>query len=933
MPLSFNKKHLFHLLKNSVPQEYDKLKKAFCDAFFAQESPRWWKIADGTHAVILDKETGRLWQYLSSHNQNVNNVVSVSEGTEYFKKLTWLGLTGWRLPTAGELKTTQAHFPLSLLGKSCWLSQSGPIDQRSTSNIDRVQSFFGTKYSNYINYINYSNFGSLIGIWDHWQSDFKTVGLEKILQTGQGRTDWQLTPIGTTNKETHPCSTLWQALHQKYLSILAIQTNQLPDPAFLATLDWLTILKELDYTSVRLPKLDTMMLNDPKQGLWELWSPPTRRLPADRIALPDNLPVRARSPEMDVREEVVAIDFGTSSTVVAFREGAEAKLLRIGVQADKMWRAPEAKDFENPTVIQFLDWQGLIKAWQDTIYRPPLLWDIHFRCAHEALTELRNEHNQTDARILSSILTRLKQWALRENEEQQYVRITDFKNHEERLAAYAPLAIEKGQPLEITEGYSFDPIELYAWCLGMCINWRRRGIFLRYYLTFPVNYSLGIKNKILTSFTRGIQRSFPENLLKTASFEKFRVEERASEPTAYAAAALPLMNIAPSKTGIPYAVFDFGGGTTDFDFGFYRWATDDEANEGWEEVIEHFGTAGDKFLGGENLLENVAYLVFRTNLETCREKRIQFTKPLDAVAFPGSEMLLARSQFALTNMTILMSQLRVYLEQGIHPDADGSGLIKLYLFNTDGTKIDLEFTWPAEQVNTYLDERIAQGFHAFLSAMAKAFAPYIRKTAIETIHVLLAGNSSRSPWVKNYLDQEQYLEILSPLLQGMTLKIHAPLEQDANDPYRPTAKTGVALGLLRLCPGEPLKVINHAANQNDDQAPFLLYVGKAQRGQFVPCLKAHDPYEQWQLLGPVLDGVFKLVYTDSPLAVASSPMSIKDPALRYKSLDFTGDTQGQKVFVRATHPYEIETCLAPNIQATRHPKEISHVLKHILKTN
>lgn len=918
MSLSFNKKYLFQLLKNSVPQAYARTKKAFYLSFFDKESPRWWKITDGTDAVILDKETGRVWQYLSKYNQNGGGR-HASEGMAYFKNFTWLGLTGWRLPSALELTETAwtAGFPLRhggngrLLGAWFWLSQTGEVDLNHKQVPPEM---------------NYTGF--LIGVWDQWQTNFKTTWLEKSLKTGQGRTDWHLVPIGPPNETTQRCTQLWEEIHQKYCSIVAIQQNQLPETAFLQNLDWLAIFKDLDYANVRLPKLDTMMLHDPKQGLWELWSPPNEPLSMDRIALPESLPVRARNPELDVRDEVVAIDFGTSSTVVAFREGAEAKLLRIGVQADKMWHAPKANDFENPTVIQFLDWEGLLNAWRESVYRPPLLWEIHFRCAHEALAALRNEGHQAEAQMISSVLTRLKQWALREDQAQQTVRITDLKNREQRLTAYDPPALQKGQVLGNPEINAFDPIELYAWCLGMYINWRRRGIFLRYYLTFPVDYSLEVKNKILTSFTRGIQRSFPENFSKITAFEKFRVEERASEPTAYAAAVLPLMQLVPSKTGIPYAVFDFGGGTTDFDFGFYRWPTTTEAQAGWEEVIEHFGTAGDKFLGGENLLENVAYLVFCENLKICREKHIQFTKPLDATAFPGSEMLLARSQFALTNMTTIMSQLRPYLEQGTPPDVKNAGLLNVYLFNTEGVKISLDLTWPMKKINTYLDNRIARGFNAFLAAMARAFTPYIQKSLLETVHVLLAGNSSRSPWVK------QYLETFPPTLQSVTLKIHAPLEQDPNDPYRPTAKTGVALGLLKLCPGEPLKVINHATNNNQTQAPFLLYVGRLQRGEFMPCLKAHDPYDTWQLLGPVLDGVFKLIYTDSPLAMAPKPMSDKDHALHHILLDFPGETQGQQVFVRACQPYEIQTCLAPNLDALRDdPKLANFLYTHRLKTS
>ena len=46
-------------------------------------------------------------------------------------------------------------------------------------------------------------------------------------------------------------------------------------------------------------------------------------------------------------------------------------------------------------------------------------------------------------------------------------------------------------------------------------------------------------------------------------FNDFSVEELASEPAAFAAAALERLEIEPEDGGVSYAVFDFGGGTTD----------------------------------------------------------------------------------------------------------------------------------------------------------------------------------------------------------------------------------------------------------------------------------------------------------------------------------------------------------------------------------
>ena len=89
--------------------------------------------------------------------------------------------------------------------------------------------------------------------------------------------------------------------------------------------------------------------------------------------------------------------------------------------------------------------------------------------------------------------------------------------------------------------------------------------------------------------------------------------------------------------------------------------------------------------------------------------------------------------------------------------------------------------------------------------------------------------------VKKHVSAKQYsskevkgsLHSLCEGIFGRTIpefEIHLPLDADPENVYAPTAKTGVALGLLRLCPGETLKVINHATQENTD-SPFQYFVG------------------------------------------------------------------------------------------------------------
>lgn len=676
------------------------------------------------------------------------------------------------------------------------------------------------------------------------------------------------------------------------------------------------LYKKIDYNRCRLPKLDHHRFTDIHQGLWEF------------VGLPENLlleqGVRARNPALDIRAGNIGIDFGTSSTVVAYEdENGRARLLRVGV--DDFYAEAQPEHYENPTILEFFDFDAFLQAWQQNAYQPLVSWnDVH--CSHEALCHLRN--NNSDPKVVSAILGKIKQWALREAEDIR-VRFSDFDHGKEH--ELAPLTLRnpvKGAKLTVNPQDPFDPIELYAWFLGLNINWRARGIFLKYYMTFPVAYPKEVKEKILSSFRRGLLRSLPEALSNNSeAMEQFEVIERASEPAAYVAAAMPAHKIEPTEEGVAYAVFDFGGGTTDFDFGYYRWATEQEEEAGIETVFEHFEAAGDKFLGGENLLENLAYRVFRDNLNICREEQISFTRPLDAEDFTGSEMLLEKTQAAYTNTLMLMSQLRSFWEQG---SRENTGAIKMEFINRNGNKVDCDFTFPYDELQDYLERRISLGIENFLIAMKKAFGNQLPKQ----VHILLAGNSSRSRLVTDsfgLIPEPKENEASDDIAQTRcditkaTIEMvfgdhcpemiaHAPLAANKDNEAIPTAKTGVALGILRLCPGSSVKVINHATHTSNGEAPFSHYVGRIHRKKFQVGIHRNASYQEWHKIGVVVEGVFNLFHTQSNLAHGGN-MEEGHTELYKKRIDFAGNSNGHAVFARAIKPNVIELCTAPNQEA------------------
>ena len=844
--------------------------KSFAEKLATQ--PFWWVgVADKDYLMLYDSNRRLLWDA----EPDAERRLLLAEGRERAADLHIGHLIEWQLPTRDELIAfaTNRSNPLRrgrsarLLDRDYWLCQGGGIDldSGSSATVDTAQD------------------GCLVACNRSVLNASPESFIEIVCQRG-----WRL-----------------YACDQKDPQTLLVSLQGLPDLQ--------TLYRPIDWLSARLPMLETAQFTDPNKGLWEFWGQDAEEL--------RQAGVRARNPADDLKDWNIAIDFGTSSTVVAYDDNGHYKLLRIGVQ--DFWAKEGPDDYENPTVLELLDLAALRDAWSTTAYRPGILWDDQVRCSHEALHNLR--HNETNPQVVASVLTKLKQWALREGMGDR-VRITDqIKGLEHELASLSARMPVRGQPLTVSPNDPFDPIELYAWFLGLTINWRGRGLFTRYYLTFPVAYPRDVKEKILASFRRGLQRTLPATLIEQPAFDTFAVEELASEPAAYAAAALPLLEIEPTTEGVAYAVFDFGGGTADFDFGRYRLPDTEEEDEGWEVVFEHFGTAGDPFLGGENLLENLAYRTFRHNLELCRENKIAFTRPLDADDFPGSEMFLERTQAAQTNTLMLIARLRPFWEQGALPNK--SGVEKIALLARDGGKVECEFAIPEQELHDYLEARIEQGVYNFLAALRKAFA----EQPPQSIHVLLAGNASRSALVARLFaladgsddaaDTELEMEEeppQPPLEQHLKtlfgeiyprLQPHPPLPIEADTPYRPTAKTGVALGLLHLCPGGVVKVVNHAATASGGEAPFAFYVGRERRGRFQVGLPQGTPYGVWHELGMPRDRVFNLYYTQLPSA-HTGEVRIGEPGLYRRRIDLQGDLSGHKLFAQAIGPDQLEICTA-----------------------
>ncbi|OMP66275.1 biotin/lipoyl-containing protein [Domibacillus epiphyticus] len=647
---------------------------------------------------------------------------------------------------------------------------------------------------------------------------------------------------------------------------------------------------------------DEKMLTDPNRGHWDLWPVLHEDKPL-MIKLNDE--IMARNPKMDIREDgVVGIDFGTKSTVVVYQEESDVTLpMRVGVG----YYNTEVQDwhYENPTVMEFIDLKNFMEFYLEKEGRPETKWQ-DVTVSHTAFNSLMNGKSDH----YYSILNNLKQWA---GEKKNHLRLKDKKGYAVVLRSF----------LDLTE-QEINPIELYAYYLGLYINNQHNGIYLDYTLSFPVTYEKEVRKKILKSFEQGLKKTLPipiqqdEELMK-----KFRVTAGASEPAAYAICALQEYGFEPEEDEKTYyGVFDFGGGTTDFDFGIWREAGLKERR--YDYVIEHFGAGGDRYLGGENILEFLAFQVFKHNQKTMRELNISCTLPAECTKFPGSETLINESQESNLNMKQLVEKLRPLWErQEGYDEQFEHGMIRADLFDKAGqAKLNVELLVNQDELEQLIEERIEKGIKNFFESLRRAFTRS-EHSEINKLIILLAGNSSKSPVVMNLFNKWIEEEVQNVQnwgeVSGDFFEVFPPLGTEAaylkqeernrvvnhNILTAPTGKTGVAFGLVQSRKGGSIKVIDH--NIVNDESKFKYFLGRAKKGKFKTVIDPAEKYNVWHLYIDASEEDFEIYYTSLPEA-GTNQLDIKQTQRKKFRIEHVDDSAF--VFIRTVSPTVIEYVVA-----------------------
>ena len=618
-------------------------------------------------------------------------------------------------------------------------------------------------------------------------------------------------------------------------------------------------------------------LLDPNVGHWDLKE-------EDKEELRELLgkEVYSRNPKLDINQGgIVGIDFGTKSTVVVYQKDTN-NILPMRISGEELNKEARDTDYENPTVIEFRDLVKFKKDYDEEIGRPNTKWE-DITISHTAFRHLMDGTSEQ----FDSIISDIKQWTVNKNTK---IEVIDKKGNKISLPPYLDLD-------ENSENY-IDPVEIYAYYIGSYINTMRNGIYLEYYLSFPVTYEKSVREKILKSFEKGIKKSLPKQIQEDEKImKKFRVKHGSNEPAAYAVCALKKLKIEPEENEkIYYGVFDFGGGTTDFDFGIWKNSEDEDE---YDYELEHFGAGGDIHLGGENILKELAYKVFSNNTSELRKRKIQYVRPEWCPEISGEETLVEYTREAKLNTRKLAEEkLRDIWEEKTDGRIDE---IKINLFNAGGVSENgIELNVNEEELKNLIKDKIEKGIKNFFIKLEDAF----KDEDIKKVHIFLAGNSCRHSFVNEIF--ERYVAEMKDKMELVIYDLKAIKESD-ND-SKITGKTGVAYGLIYSRKGGRIKVTNRDEKENvANEINFKFYLGNSKKDKFNPIITPSSSYGKFEYLGILTSDIFEIYYTSSPEA-QTGKMAIgkDDPKIKRISLneDYNEDEK-YRIYIKAVTPDKI----------------------------
>ena len=523
--------------------------------------------------------------------------------------------------------------------------------------------------------------------------------------------------------------------------------------------------------------------------------------------------IEAKNPLVSHKNtELVAIDFGTSSTCIAKNNGKE--LISFSDEPETI------EDYENMTALIIYNWKQVYNAWKKTNSTIPFMNraknradDIkilkdHFDYADNIKWELENA---PDAKTMDAIIAKIKSipGKLQDNPEQKES-IVPFDNFKNKVFLTDNIDDENEETL--------NPIALYGYLIGRSINSQIKDeIYTTYTITMPVNFNSYQREKIRQSLEYGLKRSLPKTLQ-----DKLRIKTDYEESVALLGAAkkLKYLKVPEDKQATLFAVFDFGGGTLDFAFGLYRKASDSDdlmvfenEAEQYSSIIEIFKTDGE-LIGGETIIESISYQIYKDNQDTMKENEIPIFVPYHEKKLePYPASLTGERHIDYVNLKSINENISRNIFIG---NEDIKTKIEMFSINGQSEDIELK-NINQNNIEELIEEKIFESITNFKNILQDTFKEHqdrLKKFgydefSINDIKIFQAGNTCKAKWVKESFE----------LFENKDNIIFI-----SNEKKDITPKNAVAKGALML---KEVGVYNHSKDTISDECmPLSKYIWK-----------------------------------------------------------------------------------------------------------
>ena len=583
-----------------------------------------------------------------------------------------------------------------------------------------------------------------------------------------------------------------------------------------------------------------------------------------------------------LKDGIVSIDFGTSSTCAAIKSEGKKRLLTLS-GINKI-RESEDNAYENPTNLMIYNWREVFRQWDRTNKNCPFFVtkseDVDvLQADYDSGYTVQDEYKLVDEidgrRRMQAILMQLKMipYLIADNIETKFIPYDDEKR--------SPIIVVDN--VESEDGLHFDPIAFYGYLLGRAINEPQNGeLYRKYQITYPSKFNAEIREKIRASLEYGIKRALPLGI-RDAKDSKGKpivsVTMDFSEPEACVGAVIGKQLKLDGKKAKLFAVYDLGGGTMDFAFGMLREADVEESEEA-EETLQFLGIDGDEKIGGEKLIHQLAYNIYINNKDKVRNNNIKFVIPKGELEPDGFEGLLSDGdEIANTNLNIIKEKLARPLfkytdevddlykifEGNVSGDDKITSAYTYSLKLRNGKNEEVEVDLKVTDIDEFLSNKIENTINAFRISMNDIFKRNIeelKKHGIsefnqDDVEIFLGGHASKQHFVTEKLKEYFPKNRIQRIGEGQN-------DENLSSQYAVNEKTAVAFGQLRL--GElELKVMR--TGNNESRPPFMFNVGYIDNTDEFKCVISKNENDTaWKMANRVnkTNEMINLYYTTSP---------------------------------------------------------------------